>query len=378
MRSALIFLMTVVPGLAVAQSPEFGARGLGFPGRGVAVRSLSSGGASGLFDPESSQNPASLSGVATLTSAFTASQGFLRAENLAGSAATRSSRFPQLTVVGPVRVLPASVGFSFSNYTSRDFTLASSETITIRGEPVGVSDTLASRGGLNDFRLAGAYRIAERWGVGVGFHIITGSNRLTSTRVFDNPGFLSSRQRSELSFAGVGLSVGLMRQFGESFGVAAMVRSDGHLNMDSDSTRIATIDLPYTFGFGVRARPGAKLDLAAQGIYRTWSAANSDLLALGGNGARNTVELSAGGEYISDPRRVFRRPLRFGAHYATLPFPLIPGGEQGHEFGVAAGTGVRFAQQRAGVDLAVEHVWRSEGPYKERGFILSLGISVRP
>jgi hypothetical protein len=370
--------MTAVPGLAVAQSPEFGARGLGFPGRGVGVRALSSGGASGLFDPESSQNPASLSGVATLTSAFTATQGFLQAENPAGSASTRSTRFPQVTVAGPVRVLPASVGFSFSNYTSRDFTLASSETITIRGEPVGVSDTLSSRGGLNDFRLAGAYRIGEQWGVGLGFHILTGSNRLTSTRVFDAPGYLSSRQRSELSYAGVGLSVGLMRQFGQSFGVAAVVRSDGHLNMNRDSARIATVDLPYTFSFGVRARPGSKLDLAAQGIYRTWSGANSDLLALGGSGARNTVELSAGGEYIPDPRRVYRRPLRFGAHYATLPFPLVPGGEQGHEFGVAAGTGLRFAQQRAGVDLALEHIWRSEAPYKEHGFILSLGISVRP
>ena len=378
MRPALVFLLTFVPGLALAQSPELGARGLGFPGRGVAVRSLSSGGASALFDPESSQNPASLSGVATLTSAFTATQAFLRAEGPAGSASTRSSRFPQLTVVGPVRILPASVGFSFSNYTSRDFMLASSETVTIRGEPVGVSDTLSSRGGLNDFRLAAAYRVGSQFGVGVGFHIITGSHRLTSTRVFDDPAFLSSRQRSELSFAGVGLSVGMMRQFGESFGVAAMVRSDGHLNMNRDSTRITTIDLPYSFGFGIRARPGAKLDLAAQGIYRTWSGANSDLLALGGNGARNTVELSAGGEYISDPRRIYRRPLRFGAHYATLPFPLVPGGEQGHEFGVAAGTGLRFAQQRAGMDLALEHVWRSEGPYQERGFILSLGISVRP
>jgi hypothetical protein len=51
---------------------------------------------------------------------------------------------------------------------------------------------------------------------------------------------------------------------------------------------------------------------------------------------------------------------------------------QGHEFGVSAGSGLRFAQQRAGVDLALEHVWRSEGPYSERGFILSLGITVRP
>jgi hypothetical protein len=53
-------------------------------------------------------------------------------------------------------------------------------------------------------------------------------------------------------------------------------------------------------------------------------------------------------------------------------------GQQGNEFGVSAGSGIRFAQQRAGIDLAVEHVWRSEGLYSENGFLISLGVSVRP
>ena len=379
MRPALlVFVLALAPGVIVAQSSQFGVRGLGFPGRGVAVRSIGSGGAFGLFDQESSQNPAALAGVAALTSSFTITQGFRRVENPAGDASVRDTRFPQLMVAGPVRRFPAALGFSFSNYASRDFTLASSQTIDLRGESISVSDTFSSRGGLNDFRVGGAYRFGSSWGVGMGFHIITGSNRLASVRVFDDPRYLSSRQRSELSFAGVGLSAGLMRQFGPNFGMAAVVRSDGHLNMDRDSLRVDTVDLPYTFGLGLRLRAGSKLDLAAQTMVRTWSGANSDLLRLGGTGARNTVEVAVGGEYISDPKRPFRRPLRFGARYARLPFPLVLGGEQGREFGVSAGSGVRFAQQRAGVDLALEHVWRTEGPYKERGFILSVGISVRP
>jgi hypothetical protein len=368
----------LAPGVTVAQSSQFGVRGLGIPGREAAVRSIGSGGAFGLFDPESSQNPAALASVAVLTSSFTITQGFRRVENPAGDASVRDTRFPQLMVAGPVRQFPAALGFSFSNYASRDFTLASSQTIDLRGEPISVSDTLSSRGGLNDFRVGGAYRFGDKWGLGAGFHIITGSNRLASVRVFDDPRYLSSRQRSELSFAGVGLSAGLMRQFGPSFGVAAVVRTDGHLNMDRDSLRVGTVDLPYTFGLGIRLRPGSKLDLAAQTMVRTWSGANSDLLRMGGTGARNTVEVAVGGEYISDPKRPFRRPLRFGARYARLPFPLVLGGEQGREFAVSAGSGVRFAQQRAGVDLALEHVWRTEGPYKERGFIVSVGISVRP
>ena len=376
-RALVIFVLAIVPSAVGAQSSQFGVRGLGFPGRALAVRAIGTGGAFGLFDPESSQNPAALASVQNFTSVFTITQGFRQVENPVGTASVRDTRFPQLMVVGPVQRFPAAVGFSFSNYTSRDFTLATSETIDLRGVPVNVSDTFSSRGGLNDFRIAGAYRLGAQWSVGGGFHIITGSNRLTSTRVFDDPTYLSSRQRSELSFAGVGVSLGVTRQFGPSFALSAVARSDGHVNMDRDSARVGTIDLPYTLGLGLRWRPAPTLIVAGQTLVRTWSAANSDLLALGGTGAQNTVEAAVGAEYTSDPKRPYRRPIRLGARYATLPFSLLPG-QQPREFGVSLGSGVRFAQQRAGVDLALEHVWRSEGASSENGFVLSLGISVKP
>ncbi len=367
----------MLPAALSAQSSQFGVRALGIPGRALAVRSLGSGGGFALFDPESSQNPAALASVAALTSVFTITQGFRQLENPAGSASVRDTRFPQVIVAGPIGGLPAAAGFSFSNYSSRDFTLATTSLIDLRGVPTSVSDTLSSRGGLNDFRLAGAYRFGDRWSVGGGFHIISGSNRLTSTRVFGDSNYLSSRQRAELSYTGIGVSLGVTRQFGPSFGLSAMARWDGHVNMDRDSARVGSVDLPYTFGLGLRWRPTAKLNLATQGLFRTWSGANSDLLAMGGTGAQNTLEVAAGAEYVGDPQRPYRRPLRLGARYATLPFPMVTG-QQGHEFGVSAGSGVRFAQQRAGIDLAVEHIWRSEGPYTETGFLISFGVSVRP
>ena len=91
-----------------------------------------------------------------------------------------------------------------------------------------------------------------------------------------------------------------------------------------DSTRVREIDLPYTFGLGVRYRLSPRLELATQGLLRTWSGANSDLLADGAPGAKNTVDLSLGGEYVN-PRRPYQLPLRFGVRYATNPFPLPEG-----------------------------------------------------
>jgi hypothetical protein len=376
-RALLLLLLAAVPRAVWAQSSQFGVRGLGFPGRGLGTHAISSGGAFGLFDSESSLNPAALAGVATLTSVFAASQGFRSVENPGGTASTRDTRFPQLMVVGPVRSTGAALGFSYSGYTDRDYTIASSSTIDLRGVPVGVTDSISSRGGLSDLRAAGAYRIHDRWTFGAGFHVITGSNRLESRRSFNDPSYLPSLQRAEVSYAGVGVSAGVIRQMGTRFAVAALARWDSHLNVDRDSVRVGTVDLPYTFGLGVRWQPVPNLDLATQGLMRTWSAANSDLLQQGGVGADNTYEVSFGGEYTPDLKRPYRRPLRFGARYGTLPFPLVPG-TQPHQYGVSVGSGMRFAQQRGGVDLAVEHVWRSQGVYTERGFIVTLGISVRP
>jgi hypothetical protein len=378
MRAARwILLMSLMPGVGYAQSSQFGVRGLGNPARALAAHAIGSGGAFGLFDPESSLNPAALSAAPALTALFTGSQSFRSVDNPAGSASIRDTRFPQLSIVGPVRQTGAALGFSYSGYTDRDFTIVSTSSIDLRGVPVGVTDSFSSRGGLSDLRLAGAYRIHNRWTFGAGFHVITGSNRLESRRAFADSTYLSSLQRAEVSYAGVGVSGGAIRQLGTRFAVAALARWDGHLNVDRDSTRVGTVDLPYTFGLGIRWQPVPQLDLAGQTIVRTWSAANSDLLEQGGVGAENTFEVAVGAEYTPDLKRPYRRPLRLGARYGKLPFPLIPGA-QPHEYAISAGSGARFAQQRGGIDLAVEHVWRSESVYSERGFILTLGITVRP
>jgi hypothetical protein len=278
---------------------------------------------------------------------------------------------------GPVQRFPLVLGVSYSAYTGRDFTLATVDTLELRGVPVPISDTLSSRGGISDLRLAASYRVAPGWAVGGAFHVLTGSNRVAFRRSFGDGSYLPVNQDAELSFAGLGGSVGTVRQLGPRLSVAALVRSDRHIGIERDSTRVSTVDLPYTFGLGLRYRVGARLELGTQGIFRTWSGANSDLVAEGAPGARNTFEVALGGEFAGDPRRPYRRPIRFGARYGTLPFPLSSGA-QPNEFGVSLGSGARFAQERAGIDVALEHVWRSAEGFKERALVVTVGMTVRP
>lgn len=376
-RLLLLALLAALPLRAEGQSSQFGIRGLGQPGRPYSARAVGTAGAFGLFDGESSLNPASLSATATVVAGFTGVQSFRSVDNPAGSESLRESRFPLVTVSGPVRRFPMVLGVSYSSYTNRDFTLATEDTVEIREVLVPVGDTLSSRGGISDLRFAGSYVVAPGWAVGAGLHVLTGSARMTFDRSFADDSYDPVSQRAELSYGGIGVSVGTVRELGPRLAVAALLRSDGHAGIDRDSTRVSEVDLPFSFGLGLRWRPSARLEVATQGLFRTWSGANSDLLAAGAPGAKNTIEVAVGGEYVGDARRPFRRPIRFGARYGTLPFP-VPGGPQPKEFAASLGTGARFAQQRGGVDLGLEYFNRSAGDYKENGVVVTVGVSVRP
>jgi hypothetical protein len=370
-------LLALAPAALAGQTSQFGVRGLGLPVNPISARARAMGGV-GIFDPEGAVNPAAVVLVPRLTAFFQALPERRTVENPAGTATVKNSRYPLMGVYGPIRRYPIVLGITFSSYATRDFTLASVDTVTIQGQPVEVFDTLSSRGGMGDIRFVAAYQVATNWAVGGALHFLTGSNRESLAHTYGDTNYSRSTRSSEISAAGVGFSAGVIRRLGSRLNVAAVVRSDGHANYDRDSLRVGTIDLPYTFAGGLQYRPSQHVTLAGQATYRTWSGANSDLLRLGGTGAANTLELNFGAELLSDPRRPSYRPLRFGAWYADLPFPLVTG-EKPREYGVSVGSGIRFAQQRGGLDLALARVWRSEGSaYKERAWLLTLGASVRP
>ena len=373
-----LILAGAAPSLA-AQSSMFGARGLGLPGREYSAHAWGLSGANSLFDPVSARNPASIGRLLTVTAGFQVVPEWRNSENPAGEETTKLTQFPHFIVAGPLRSTLFALGLSVSNYTSRDFKFVSTHTETIRGAPVEITDTLFSRGGLNDIRLAVSYLAGPKLDVGAAFHVITGVNRMDQTRVFSDTAFLPSEQSAELSYAGVGISIGAVYRPSARLGLAASIRADNKASLDRDSTNVDAIDLPYTFAGGFQLQASANLTAAAQATLRTWSGANSDLLEQGGSGAKNTLELNAGLEYARDPRAPWRRPVRLGVHYTQLPFLLTNGGEQPTEFGVSLGTGTRFAGQRGGIDLALERTWRKAGSaYKESGWLLILGISVRP
>lgn len=373
-------LVAVLPAAAHAQSSQFGVRGLGMPGREQSARALGTAGAFALFDGESSVSPATLAYLGLMTASFNGMSDYRSSDTPAGSASVRNFRFPQFLVGGPIKGTPFAASFSYSNYMTRDFSLAFPGTTSFGGgPPIGIVDTLESNGGINDLRLAVAYRPGRRVSVGVAGHIITGTNRLTLKRVFSDTLYATALQRSELSFASFGISVGVLAQLTNTLAFSALARSDGSASIERDSTtQVGDVDLPITLGGGLRWHASRRLDLAGHAIWRNWSTANDQLLALGGTGANNTLELAGGLEYVTHAKRPGHLPLRLGFRSATLPFPVIAG-DEAKEHGIAIGTGYSFAADRGTLTLGLERVWRSEsGGYSERAWLLSAGVTVRP
>ena len=185
-RLLLLALLTLAPATVAAQASQFGVRGLGVPGRPLSTRAAGSSGAFAMFDAESGLNPATIGGLPAMTATFNSSASFRTVENPAGSASLRSTRFPYVSFGGPARGTPFAVGVSYSTYTNRDFSNATVDTLELRDMLIPVFDTLSSRGGMSDLRIAGSFKAREGSVIGGSFHILTGSNRMEEHRSFSD------------------------------------------------------------------------------------------------------------------------------------------------------------------------------------------------
>lgn len=361
-----------------AQSSQFGIRGIGLPIRPLSVRSTATGGSFGLFDHESSFNPAAIGIVNAVLASFQTVQSWRKSESPAGTASAKDNRYPGVFVTGPIGGTPFAISLGASTYSDRNFTIESQDTLIIRDEQVITTDTLASTGGVSDLRAGIAWRRSRTVQFGLGFHLLTGSNRILSARHFSDTSYARASERFTVSYLGAGISAGIVARAGKVVTLAGMVRADNQLHVERDREKVGSTHLPMTFSGGARFQVGEKLQMATAATYRTWSRADDDVVAQGGVGATNTTEFSLGFEYLRDLRRPGRWPLRIGAYHAELPFPLTRGQDL-TETGVSIGTATRFVGDRAGFDFSLTQLWRRGGSgFKERATLLTVGITVRP
>lgn len=377
-------LAALLPAMGMTQTSQFGTRGLGLPARPYSAHALGLGGGLALFDNESGLSPASLGSLRGLQAGGMATSNWRTSRNPAGEGVGRDTRYPLVQAAGPIITDDLGVvrlvgGMSLAAYSDRNFSLASSDSVTIRGTRFEVLDTLVSLGGLADIRLAAAWNLSPDFTVGAGLHLVTGSTTMRTVRVVRSPLYERAAEQAEISYLGYGASAGVQAELGSRISLSAVARLDSPLRVDRDTLRAGTIDLPLLLGGGIRYAAHPRLRLAGHLLHRGWSGASESIEELGGLGARNSMEAAGGLEWATSSGNVTRWPLRLGVHHATLPFPLQAGGE-GEETGVSVGTGGLFGLGgRGSFNVALARVWRSEGAsFKESAFLLSVGLSVRP
>lgn len=381
MRSLLACLVLLTfPVAAAAQSSQFGIRGLGYPNVPYSARARSMAGSSALFDGESALNPASLAYPTEMTASFSILGDRRNVQVPGDEGDVRSMRFPMFSIVGPLRRQPLAFGISVSTYLARDFTAVSRDSLDIRGVPTATIDTLASTGGVNDLRFAAVWRVSPRLAIGGGLHAYTGVQRMNRSRNFQDTGYVAINERAEVSAAGVGFDIGVVKRLSTRLTIAGVLRTDGHLTVRRDSFAATEypVDLPVSLAFGAQWRPAAALVLAGQGRWQGWGSADADLTANGGPGSRDSWELGMGGEWIRHPARPAHLPLRFGVRRTTLPFPAASGGDPA-ETAATLGTGFSFRDGMGSLDGSLERVWRSEkGGLTEHAWLFTLTASLRP
>ena len=372
-----MLLVTASAASLHAQSSQFGVRGLGLPGRGLSAAALATQGADGLFDARSSRNPAALGLLRSSALVFTSTQAWRTSENPGGSGSTREQRFPLVVAAGPIPRAPLAVESSYSRYAVSGLTIVAERVGARRGTSVAGRERLGCNGGINDLRLAGAWQPTSLLTVGAGVHLITGSNRVFSARSWADTSYLPIRQTTELTYAGFGLSAGAVLRPTSRLTLAGTIRHDGSLDVERDSTAVGAIDLPWTLSGAARLQVGQRLAVSAMIATQNWAVAHDGLVALGGAGARNTIEVAGGIELVRNARRPEHLPLRLGVRHTELPF-LLAEGSQPRELGVSVGTAFRFARDLGGADITLERLRRTQGSeYTETAWHLSVGFSMQ-
>ena len=349
----------------VAQDSQFGIRGLGAPGTFASVRAWSTGGAFAAFDGMSSLSDAALSSVTRLTAAATSVDDYRRVNDGTNESSLRSSRFPMLQVAGPV-IGKLVVGGGFSTYLYRSYRIEVPGTIVIRGTPENYVDNFGSDGAVTDLRLAAAWTFSPRLVVGGGFHILTGSSKLTANRVFsDSSAYLNAAQTEEESYDGLGVSLSVLATPVPNLRLSGFLRSDNRLRAEVSGFQSAKNDLPTTFGAAIQWTVTPEVKVAGALTHANWSVSSASGTAF------NTTNWSVGGEFGRSSL-----PVRIGVRGGQMPFG--PGPTAPTQLGVSAGTGFIFSQGRGILDFGIEHLRRTGGGLTENGWILMAGLTVRP
>jgi hypothetical protein len=241
------------------------------------------------------------------------------------------SRLPVLLAAGrtPWQVRIAG---GYATYSERSYLVTRRDSIVLRGETEAFIDEHSSDGSIGDIRLALAGRPTRRVAVGGALHLLTGSTQEDVRRRWDDSvTYRNTFELEDVQYGGFGASLSTMVDVSRSVRVAGWLRFDTRLNSRARGASADTSDLPVRASGAVEWWPRPALRFAAAVRWAGWSVASD---------GHDTFGWSVGAETGS---AVFL--IRVGVRRDQMA--PGPGSEVPSEFGITAGLGRRFADDRA-------------------------------
>lgn len=383
MKRASGFALVVAVGFVIPVSDAgsqgtLSTQGFGYPPGQYSTRARATGGGVAEFDPESPVNPASI-GLSSDPRMFLQYEPeFRRVTSGANASNAVTARFPVFSASVPFG-RHGSVGVAASTFLDR----SASTTITREQEVAGtlstVTETTRLLGAINDLRLAIGWAPSQKFQIGLGAHAYTGQNRVFFTQTFpDSLKFSSLSQTSTLGFRGYAGSAGLIIRPSRNFGIAMSGRKGADIEARSGDSAVSEAKVPDRYGFSIAYEGIPGSSISAHLSREMWSKLNGL-----GSASATAVDAWEGGFGIESlgPRLISRQTiLRIGTRYRTLPY--LAAGAEVKELSFAGGIGAQFFRNRATFDVTFERAGRtvdaSDVDAKERAYILSFGLRVRP
>lgn len=363
-------------GAALSAQGALSLQGFGYPGGELSTRALATGGALADFDANSPINPAALMVGTRATVYLQYDPEFRWVSGPGGTATTTTARFPLFMISG--KVGKARFSLSYSSFLDRSWTNTYSDTQTVGPSQVPSTVTTVSNGGIADVRGAMSYTFSDKLTIGVGVHVFPGQNQMTFGRSFpqDTTSFGAFQSANTYNYSGSAVSFGLVATPLPHINIGLSGRRGFSMHVhEGDSTTLGDANVPNrgSVSLAYDGMPGTIL--SARYGFEDWSAMKG--LGTPGLSIYDATELSAGIETGGPKINSITMPVRLGFRDRTLPFGV--GAQQVRETEISAGGGIPLSQGRVALDLTLAHAQRSANVgYAESGWILSVGIAIKP
>lgn len=377
--SSLVCLALVSLPAVIRAQGTLSTQGFGYPTGEMSTRAIGAGGSTADFDAFSSTNPASIAGsLGSLLYVQVEPEYRHLTNDNGGTQKNVIARHPLATLA--VQIRPTLFGgVSVSNFLDRSFETQERRTTLIADTAVATTNTFKSDGAIGDIRAGLAWTPTQWLRLGFAGHVISGSNRLRSTEVFDDSlRFAAIADTTTVTYVGSALSAGVQVFAGQIAAFAVSYRHGNSMSVKHQDTTLTTANVPNALSMSA-AFIGIKGTMLAVRTQRNdWTrmqGLGSDSLPI-----TNSWDTSVGADVLGPHIGSHVLQIRAGGRWRTLPFGLAASEIKEKTFN--GGVGTTLAGGRLGTDFAVVRSLRTPAsssiPFTESAWTMSFGVTVRP